>query len=317
MTKRLPSEFAINMYLEKMMILQQTDLHMVGDLNYFDEQDPCHLYFIGKRPRVTVVPDKFKHDESLLYITFKIQKQNSFEEVELKLGHKFKDKELTIESKYPFNIFDIMVDGVQNYHIKASTLIQKASTGIDTEFLDFDVLYVGQSYGVDGARTAPDRLVNHSTLQGIYAEAMINNPDYEVWLALASFRQLNLMMFDGRTKFSNEERKADKKRFKKVFNKIQNVGLNEQQVINFTEAALIKYFQPPYNKIYKDSFPNPAHKTYAECYELDINSVCIEMQTDDLVNCSFFSDTVKRAPWNMESFFLHSSADRKSMFDFI
>jgi hypothetical protein len=123
-------------------------------------------------------------------------------------------------------------------------------------------------------------------------------------------------MFDGRTKFSDQEKAKDKKRFQHVYSTLMGEGINEQQKINFTEAALIRYFEPPYNKIYKDTFPNPAHSTYSQCYELDINSICIELQTSELVNCQFFSSTIPKAPWHMKDFQLHSKAERRSMFDF-
>ena len=188
---------------------------------------------------------------------------------------------------------------------------------VKIDFLDLKVLYIGQSYGVEGARTAPDRLKSHSTLQGIYAEAITNNPDSEIWLALASFNQINITMIDGRTKFSKEELAADDERRPKIIDKLNWEGINEQQKINFTEAALIKYFQPKYNVVYKNSFPNPAHKTYLECYELDINSVAIEMQTAEMINCCMYSDIIEKAPCHLHHFLLNSEEDRKSMFDLI
>jgi hypothetical protein len=92
-------------------------------------------------------------------------------------------------------------------------------------------------------------------------------------------------------------------------------GINEQQKINFTEAALIRYFEPPYNKVYKDSFPNPAHVTYTECYDLDVNAVCIELQTFEKANFCLYSEKARAAPWHMQNFPLHSPQDRKSMFE--
>lgn len=79
----------------------------------------------------------------------------------------------------------------------------------------------------------------------------------------------------------------------------------------------IKYFQPPYNKIYKDTFPNPAHKTYSECYELDINSICIEMHTLDMINCRMFSEKVEKSHSHYETYLLHSKEKRKSIFQLL
>uniref|UniRef100_UPI00404A45EB hypothetical protein n=1 Tax=Fulvivirga sp. TaxID=1931237 RepID=UPI00404A45EB len=316
MTKRLPTEFAINMCLDKMMILQQSELAQVGSFNYFDKYSPCHIYFIGKRPRVIVDKDVFNIAEDYIEMNFKIQKEDSWEELPLKFENGFKDAKVEFKTIYPHNTFEIYVNEELFVAAKVSTFLQMMlHYPHKRDFLDFEVLYIGQSYGVEGARTAPDRLVNHSTLQGIYAEAISNNPDSEIWLALASFSQINLMMFDGRTQFTEEEKIADKERFKNVYDKLNWEGINEQQKINFTEAALIKYFQPPYNVIYKDSFPNPAHSTYSECYDLDINSVCIELNTSESVNIQFYSETVEKDPWHMKDFLLKSKEERKSMFE--
>ena len=318
MTKRLPTEFSINMNLDKIMILQQGELEQVKGLNYFDEFSPCHIYFVGKRPRVIIDKDFLNVTPEYFELKFLIQNKEEFKEFPVKIENNFKTDKLVLDSNYPYNYFSIKDENSKVlFEAKPIVLLQNLFyTHEYLDFLDFDILYIGQSYGVKGARTAPDRLVNHSTLQGIYAEAIKNNPDNEIWLALASFNQINLVMFDGHTKYSDEELKEDENRFPEVLNKLQIGEINEQQKINFTEAALIKYFQPSYNKIYKDTFPNPAHSSYSECYDLNINSVCIELNTFEIVNCMFYSSSVAKAPFHMKDFFLHSKKDRKSMFDF-
>lgn len=299
------------------MLLQQTELDMVAEQNYFDETSPCHIYFICKRPRITLDKDEFEATEEYLKFRFKIHRQETFESIDLKFQNSFKTNKITLKTDYPYNTFQLWRENEKMVSAKVSVFIQSAARYIENpDFLDLEILYIGQSYGVDGARTAPDRLKKHSTLQGIYAEAMAKNPDSEIWLALASFEQINIMMLDGRSKFSDQEKEEDSKRFKEIFTKLNYEGISEQQKINFTEAALIKYFEPPYNKIYKDSFPNPAHSTYSECYDLDINSVCIELQTDELIECQFYSEKIERAPWHMKDFLLKSKEERKSMFEF-
>jgi hypothetical protein len=316
MAKRKPTEFAINMNLEKLMILQQPELKAVNDQNYFDESNPCHIYFIGKRPRISIDPDDFTINNETLDFHFNIQYGNSFQKRALRLRNDMGTSNVRMVSQYPFTTFTLYEKdtNAQLFFGKSALVLQQFASN-DRDCIDLEILYIGQSYGVDGARTAPDRLQSHSTLQAIYAEATSNNPDSEIWLALASFEQINLMMMDGRTGFTEEELAFDKADFKRVFSTLNYGGINEQQKINFTEAALIKYFQPRYNKIYKDSFPNPAHETYRDCYDLDINSVCIELQTMEMANCKFYSDVVERAPWHMHDFLLHSAVERKSMFE--
>ena len=312
MIKKLPTEFAINMNLHKMMILQQPELKFVSKHNYFDKFSPCHIYFICRRNRITIIPQKFSVTDEYIKITIGINRKGIIEEKEYEFANNLVTKDIQIVSEYPNNVFQIKNNDEILIDAKVSLFLQKF---IKDDYLNLEILYIGQSYGVKGARTAPDRLVNHSTLQGIYAEAMNNNPDCEIYLALASFAQVNLMMFDGRSEFTQDELEEDKIRYQKVNNKLNYEGINEQQKINFTEAALIRYFEPKYNKIYKESFPNPAHVTYSECYELDINAVCIELHSYEMINCCFFTDKIKSAPWHMHHFLLNSEEERKSMFE--
>jgi len=318
MTKRLPTEFAIVMNLHKMMILQQSELPNVNSHNYFDEYSPCHLYFVCKRPRITINPEKFIVNEENLFLTFQVHKKGEITEHQMEFRNNLGTTEIKLESEYPNNKFKLVTEKGVWLDAKVSTFLQyHRHLPFDSEFLDLEILYIGQSYGVDGARTAPDRLKSHSTLQGIYSEAIANNPDCEIWLALASFVQVNIMMMDGRTKFTEDELDEDGPRAIAVSNKLNWEGINEQQKINFTEAALIRYFQPTYNKIYKESFPNPAHKTYSECYELDINSICIEMHTSEMINCRMYSENTERSPFHMKDFLLQSKDDRKSIFEIV
>ena len=91
--------------------------------------------------------------------------------------------------------------------------------------------------------------------------------------------------------------------------------ITERQRINFTEAALIRYFQPEYNTIYRDSFPNPMHTSYSECYDLDINSVMAEIDTEDM-DAQFWSSAAAPAWQHFATYALHSRAEREAMFEF-
>jgi hypothetical protein len=94
-----------------------------------------------------------------------------------------------------------------------------------------------------------------------------------------------------------------------------NAKIAEHQQISFIEAALIKYFQPSYNKASKDSFPNPAHSTYSECYDIDLNMVSVELHTQEL-RLRLWSDAVDPSWVHICSFPLHSREERVHMFEF-
>lgn len=296
------------------MLLQQDDIHKVGQMGYFNENNPCHIYLIGKRPRIVLNPLDFKIENGKILLPFQIQRQDKFEKKYIEMPYA-DDPEITLTCEYPYNFYEIRKSNGKQIQVGKTALLFQTLRHQDNSLLDLEILYIGQSYGTEGARTAPDRLKSHSTLQGIYSEAILRNPDSEIWMLLTSFEQILLTSIDGTMKVSEEEMKQDTEHLKKVTNTVLFDGLKEQQVINFTEAALIRYFQPPYNIEYKDTFPNPAHSTYSECYELDINSVCIELNTEN-INCRLYSSSVPAHWWHMKDFFLHSKTERKSMFDY-
>jgi len=317
MAKRNFTEFGINMNLSRMMMYQQAYYDEENFNSYFDRNNPSHIYFIGKRPKITMELSNFEVTKEYIILPFKIQIKEDYIDFPIKRSNPFGHSNVKLESTYPYSEFFLYENGKVKLEGLVSVYLQELSRSMEPiQYLDFEVLYIGQSYGKDGNRQSPDRLKSHSTLQGIYAEAMTNNPDSDIYIALASFEEIIITSFDRTKKMELNDYKIDKDRFLDINDKLINNYISEQQKINFTEAALIKYFQPPYNKIYKDSFPNPSHSTYSECYDLDINSVMIELQIQNMVNCNFYTTNCPPKYIHIGKFLLHSYEDRKSLFEF-
>lgn len=180
--------------------------------------------------------------------------------------------------------------------------------------LDLEVLYVGQAYGKEGKRTAPDRLKNHETLLAIYAELAANAPEDEIWLALLSFEPpITIMSFDGRQKDTTEVTgDADLAHMSNILDN----PVTERQRVCFAEAALIRHFQPKYNDKFKFNFPNPSHDSYTECYGLDLNAVAVEVHFEG-IKWRVYSPTVNPVYNVMVEFPLHSTELRQSMFEVV
>ncbi|TKG97822.1 hypothetical protein FC678_26315, partial [Peribacillus simplex] len=47
--------------------------------------------------------------------------------------------------------------------------------------------------------------------------------------------------------------------------------IRKKQEINFTEAALIRYFQPKYNDIMKYRFPSRTHTEYSDLFKENVD----------------------------------------------
>ena len=303
------SEFAVNMFGSYQVLLQQDQLdslqhHELGS-NY-----PCHIYMIARRPRIMLNPESVVFTDDWVTGTFTVQRAAAMESHQFKARNYLGSPNVRLESLFPHNEYKIFNEHEEVIAGGNSALLL-SSLGDFSSLLALEVLYIGQSYGVEGAKSAPERLKNHSTLQGIYAEAVKRTPDQEIWLLLWSFEPLLLTSFDGSRQSYGTTMEEDDLHIHEVI----HTGITEQQQINFTEAALIRYFEPEYNKTFKNSFPNPAHKTYSECYSLDINAVCVELQTEE-IRVQLWSPKVPPEWIHIARFPLHSREDRQSIFDF-
>lgn len=175
------------------------------------------------------------------------------------------------------------------------------------------VLYVGQSYGVAGNRTAFNRLSSHSTYQKILSDLQERYPNKALYIYLMEINDSLLTTMDPR----QETVKSDSEDTEHIKNVICNLPM-ESQVINIAEAAIINYFKPEYNKMYVENFPDVNHKGYKQYYDLDYNALTVEIypQLDALPPIILFTETASlRSPWDFIEYTLHNDNNRKSMYD--
>lgn len=291
-------------------LIQQDYLDNSQLREHFNEDQPCHIYMVCRRPRITIAPTDVRFTDSTFQGSVTVQQGATVQQEPFSVRWP-EAAGFTFDSQYPFNTFSISEPNGKVY-LDGKTALLAAKLGDQfVKHLSAEVLYVGQAYGEDGSRTAPDRLRNHSTLQQIYAEAIARTPEKEIWLVLWSFRPILLASFDGTQAEYGTSTEEDDQHIDKTL----ATEITEQQRINFTEAAVIRYFQPEYNTVFKGSFPNPAHKTYSECYDLDINSIAVELDTEGSY-CKLWSATVAPRWTHFIHYPLHSKNERQAMFDF-
>jgi len=141
---------------------------------------------------------------------------------------------------------------------------------------EYEVLCIGQSYGKRGERTAITRLSSHPTLQTILTDCQSKYSDKHIYLLLLEVTPLLNMTFDGISKKYTKSIEESDKHLEDV---LQNLP-EEQQIVNISEAALINYFKPPYNKNFIENFPNKSHKGYKQYFDLDYNCFSFEMDLE-------------------------------------
>ena len=140
---------------------------------------------------------------------------------------------------------------------------------------DFEVLYIGQAYGKDGQRLAQDRLKTHNTLPTILSDCNMRYPDKRIYILLLEVNPILNSVMDGINGGSVGNVEEDIHFFNVFANPPQM-----NQIINIAEAALINYFKPKYNVNFKENFSNKNHKGYKQYFELDYNSIVVELDLD-------------------------------------
>jgi hypothetical protein len=305
--RKFLSEFGLNMMSDYMVILQQDGFSEVDKKNY-----KPHIYIVGRRPRITIDAASVKFTNNRVTGRFKKQIRDTFLDIPFDVPNQLGTEEVKLESPYPDSEFKVVASNGEVCTHGKSALLMASFGPAFWEHLDLEVVYVGQAFGANGKRIATDRLVSHSTLQSIYAEVIRQSPDQEVWIDLSSFKEFMLASFDGRSKSYGTTIEEDSEHIERV----TNMRMTKQQKINFTEAAMIRYFKPEFNEKFKESFPSPFHSTYQECYDLDLNMVAFELPTE-AHGFRFWSPSVKADYVHIGMFPLHSAEERRAMFDVI
>jgi hypothetical protein len=320
--RKYMAEFGVHMFSDGQFVLQDDDFDNPSVREWM-RNEGGHIYAICRRPRIGLDAARAKFFRSgRMQGYFLVQHGRDWRDVPFDTMRFANEMAFNIDCPFPHHRFKL---AHTNGHIflegKSSTLMTALVDDLkhakDAEEIDLEILYIGQSYGTEGGRNAIDRLRQHSTLQEIYGEATRTSPDREIWIVVFGFQEpITQTSFDGRkstrTQTSQEESDA---RLKAMLPKIaKGRPVSYRTIINFTEAAFIRYFRPHYNVMYKDRFPHELHKSYAECYETEINMIGIEILTE-FVFSQLYSATVPRSWRHLQSYPLYSPEDRAAMMD--
>ena len=173
--------------------------------------------------------------------------------------------------------------------------------------LDFNVQYIGQSYGSEGSRNALDRLKKHETLQKISLQGVPDGYRLELLLLEVLPATTLFTVFNPKAENNNQGEARIAAGLDKLF------GTNEKERISLFEAAFIRYFRPAFNERFKDSFPSTNMAALKDCYDKDFSAVIAEIGFDDLPY-RLFSGEITPRDHHIASHDLHSQESRKVFF---
>jgi hypothetical protein len=311
--KHYLSEFSVNLCTSSWQLISANQLTSGGVMRPEEKEiaDQSHIYVVCRRPGLRFDPASFNHSNEkakgdLLYFV-------SGQEHRLPFSISFRLLDGATHaaiSPYPhreLRTYDVH-DNIVRYLPANALSLNEGQHLVRPDLAKLEVLYVGQSFA-SGNRSAFERLQSHSTLQKILADAAYESPDNEIFVATFKYEPYRVLsIFDGRAKGAISDER-DSRRFFSILSR----PLKQSQQISLAEAALIRYFEPKYNKIYKSNFPSTKQKVLASCYELDFSGLIVEINTDDL-RFQLFSHKIKPAMHHISKIDLFSHSDRAGFF---
>jgi hypothetical protein len=194
--RKYETEMGLHSLNDWKLLVQQSDFGRLEAMSQESDMD-FHIYMVASKPRVTIDPASLALKGQEITGIFRVADRGELVEVPFSTVSYLGDN-VRLECPYPHSV--LVAFGPDSDEpilwAKASLLLnQMKGAAVFHKDLgsltDLEVLYVGQAYGEDGTRYAPERLKSHSTLQSIYSEIMNNEPDREVWLFLVSFQKPN------------------------------------------------------------------------------------------------------------------------------
>ncbi|WP_417613401.1 hypothetical protein [Owenweeksia hongkongensis] len=309
------SEHSVNLYSNRWLMFpaHQISTAHTDDPEIQEVINNSHIYLICKRPSCFFVPESLSFDGQAISATLAYRINGAIVERPFKMPFNPPEGMETLRiSDYPhrdINTYDR--NGQELVHVPATVVATDPPVVSDATLHNLEVLYVGQSFG-DGTRNSLERLKSHSTLQKILADMQHSYPDDEALLLTFEYCPYRVVSsFDGVDK-NIQEKDGDAERFASILDN----PLSKKQQISLAEAGLIRYFQPLYNEVYKESFPASDQKVLNQCYTLDFSGLIVEINTDEL-GLQLWSPTVKSNDHHIGMFNLYKVDERRSFFSFI
>lgn len=262
-------EHALLMYAHSFVILPAVGIYDTERLKEFDDiTKKCHIYIIGETP--TIALDDVRQEGRSAKFRVTVGSEAVELNFELPKGAN------VIQENDRFRFMSPAGREFAIDDLEIATAVRRKTP------VQFNVLYIGQAFGSAGERSALDRLKKHETLQKIALNGISQKSSLTLLL-------LEIVPATGLVTIMNpfaQNQKSGNERIRAGIDKL--FGTTEKERVALYEASLIRYFQPRYNKEFKDSFPSTNMKVLKDCYSKDFAAVVAEINFDNL-------------PWDLKS----------------
>lgn len=292
--RKFDVEHAISMYAYSYVSLPAWAIYESDMLEQHKEIiDACHIYMIGYAPSISLLAESL--EDNVLTTSYSVLGENH--ELKWQAPH---GAELKEDGD---RVFLQDAEGNTFWPNDEQVVLQLGHL----RNMEFNVKYIGQAYGKDGSRNALDRLLSHETLQKISLRGV---PDgYQLRALLVQVQPNNQIVtqFNPRAEIKDSGDLRIRSGLDKLF------GTDEKERVSLYEAAMIRYFQPEFNKEFKNSFPSTNLTVLQDCYGKDFTGVVGEFYLDPFP-FQLCSEKVESKVHHIAYFDLHKASDRKSFF---
>ena len=253
-TRQFSMEGATHLYSSLPTMLTPADLYRVKDNpTHKAALLGCNIYLIVRRQRIYLKPEGFTLSGRIVTGEFLVLREQGMSAIPFvyEISPSSVPDDITIQDVVvTLNGTSLIVLTPKGEHfIAVNVIVADAKSELEPHDTDLEVLYVGQSIGQTGSRTALDRLLSHNKFQQILAETSTHFPEREVLLLLYRFENGKTIISNGGD--FNVDAQASAEQDSAHLDRLRTVRLSRKEVISLAEAGLINYFKPYYNSLLK------------------------------------------------------------------
>lgn len=312
-TENFMTEFAVNLVSARYLLTSASQLMSDGEMppDELEISKKCHIYMVVARPAVHFDPADFTYSDGVISGSLVYRTDDGEQRHQFSSPFPLVDGAIRLDlSPYPHNEIRTYDAGgsIVRWMPANAVSVYQTQLSYEHDFRRLKVLYVGQSYA-GGHSSAFDRLRKHDTLQKILATTAYESPSSEILVLTVEYLPPRIISTMNGMDKSLIRGERDEKRFSKAL----DADFSKKLQISLVEAALIRYFQPKYNTVYKKKFPSRDLKVLQECYQYDFSSLAVEFDTSELRMVTY-SDVVAPSDHHIANFVLTDDAARTQFF---
>jgi hypothetical protein len=287
---RYPTEFLLEFRSVDRFLFRVADLRVLNDharAESLERLDHCHIYLLGKRPRLSAVPGTLCVTDNAVAMDVEYRVRDRIGRASFSVPRaRFSPEEVSFAiSAYPHR--ELLSRNAGGEVIVETILANfvHLMPEVPNEAKDLEVVYVGKGI----RRSARDRLRHHKTLQEILADLGSNEPDQEVFALVYAFDfRKDAYWLTGTPEILGAPVKERRKRAMAY-----KPSLEER--VALIEACCISYFRPTkYNTHYLD-FPAGHYRVLDPVYAADFAQLVIQVDNTNIGNQRIYSASIEPA----------------------